>query len=60
MSVMDALVLPLDFLADEEKPSGMSAKEYGALKKEMYTSRNCLTVEISKEEYDKAREHFVK
>jgi hypothetical protein len=47
----------LDYLSDDERPKGMSAKEYSALKKEMYTSDNCLTVEISRDEYNKAREH---
>jgi hypothetical protein len=35
----------------------MPAMEYAALKKEKYTSDNCLTDEITKEEYNKAREH---
>ena len=50
----------LDFLADKKKPAGMSAKEYGALKREKYTIDNCLTDEISREEYNKAREHSMK
>jgi hypothetical protein len=47
----------LDFLADKKKPAGMLAKEYAALKKEKYISDNCLTDEITREEYNKAREH---
>ena len=50
----------LDFLVDKKKPAGMSAKEYAALKKEKYTSDNCLTKEISRDEYNKAREHYMK
>ncbi len=50
----------LDFLADKKKPAGMSAKEYAALKREKYTRDNCLIDEISREEYNKAREHSVK
>ena len=49
----------LDFQADK-KTAGMSAKEYCALQKERYISDNCLTDEISREEYNKAREHFMK
>ena len=47
----------LDYLSDEERPEDMPAKEYAALKKEKYTSDNCLTDEITREEYNKAREH---
>ncbi len=50
----------LDFLTDKKKPAGMSAKEYSALKKEKYTSDNCLTDEISRDEYNKAREHSMR
>jgi len=50
----------LDYLSDEERPKDMPAKEYAALKKEKYTSDNCLTDEISREEYNKAREHSMK
>jgi hypothetical protein len=47
----------LDFLTDKKKPAGMLAKEYAALRKEKYISDNCLTDEITREEYNKAREH---
>jgi hypothetical protein len=47
----------LDYLSDEERPKVMSAKEYAALMQEMYISNNCLTDEITREEYNKAREH---
>ena len=48
----------LDYTIDEERPKDMSAKEYAAMKKEKYASHNCLAVEITKEEYAKAGEHF--
>lgn len=47
----------LDYLSDEERPKDMPAKEYAALKKEKYTSDNCLTDEITRKEYNKAGEH---
>jgi hypothetical protein len=52
------LGIALDFLSD--KPAGMSAREYADMKAQIYTSYNCLTKEITIEEYDKAREHFKK
>jgi len=45
---------------DKKRPKGMLAKEYAALKKEKYTRDNCLTEEITREEYNKAAEHFKK
>lgn len=47
----------LDYLSDEDRPRNMSAREYLAMKKEKYTRDNCLTDEITKIEYNKAREH---
>lgn len=49
----------LDYTNDEERPKDMSAKEYAAMKKEKYAS-DCLDVEITREEYSKAREHVQK
>jgi hypothetical protein len=50
----------LDYLADKKRPKDMTAKEYAAMKKEKYASDNCLAVEITREEYTKAGEHFEK
>ncbi len=47
----------LDYLSDEVRPKDMPAMEYAALKKEKYTIDNCLIDAITKEEYNKAREH---
>ncbi len=49
--------IALDYLSDEKRPKGMSAREYAATKKERYNSDNCLIEEITREEYNKAREH---
>ena len=50
----------LDYIADKKRPKDMTAKEYSAMKKEKYASDNCLAVEITREEYTKAGEHFEK
>jgi hypothetical protein len=50
----------LDYLSDEERPKEMPVKEYAAIKREKYTGDNCLIEEISREEYNKAREHSKK
>ena len=50
----------LDYLSDEERPKDMPAKEYAAQKKKKYISDNCLTEEITREEYNEAREHCKK
>lgn len=44
----------LDYLVDKKRPKDMTAKEYAAIKKEKYTSDNCLVVEVTREEYNKA------
>jgi hypothetical protein len=41
----------LDYVKDEKRPKDMTAKEYAAKKKENYVSDNCLTEEITREEY---------
>jgi hypothetical protein len=38
----------------------MTAKEYAAMTKEKYARDNCLAVEIAREEYAKAGEHYEK
>eukprot|EP01039_Chlorochromonas_danica_P005198 gene5198-5723_t len=48
----------LDYTIDEERPKDMSAKEYAAMKKEQYVKDNCLAIEITREEYAKAGQHF--
>jgi hypothetical protein len=50
----------LDYTTDEERPKDMTAKEYAAMKKEKYARDNCLAVEITREEYTKAGEHYEK
>eukprot|EP01039_Chlorochromonas_danica_P011534 gene11534-12911_t len=50
----------LDYVADKKRPKDMSAKEYAAVKREKYFSDNCLTKEITREEYNEAREHSKK
>lgn len=50
----------LDYVADKKRPKNMTAKEYAAEKKEKYVNDNCLTREISREEYARAGEHFQK
>ncbi len=50
----------LDYLDDKERSKDMPAKEYAELKKDKYISDNCLTDEITREEYNKAREHSKK
>jgi hypothetical protein len=44
----------LDYLSDDERPKDMTAKEYAAKKKEKYIANNCLTEEITREEYAEA------
>jgi len=53
----ECIGVALDYLCDEKRPKDMPAKEYAALKKEKYISANCLIDEITREEYNKAREH---
>lgn len=50
----------LDYVNDKERPKDMTAKEYAAMKKEKYAGDKCLAVEITREEYIKAGEHFEK
>jgi hypothetical protein len=47
----------LEYLSDKERPKDIPAKEYAMLKKEKYSGDNCSTEEITKKEYNKAREH---
>jgi hypothetical protein len=49
--------IALDYLSDEKRSKDKSAKEYAAEKKLKYNSDNCLIEEITREEYNKAREH---
>jgi hypothetical protein len=46
--------IALDYRNDEDRAKDMTAKEYATKKKEKYTTDNCLSVEITKEEYSKA------
>jgi hypothetical protein len=50
----------LDYVADKKRPKDMTAKEYATKKKEKYTTDNCLSVEITREEYSKAGEQSQK
>lgn len=50
----------LDYVSDEGRPNDMQAKQYAAIKMEKYSSDNCLTEKITREEYNNAREHFKK
>ncbi len=51
--------IALDFATDQEVPKDMTAKEYTAMKKEMYTSSTCLTVKITSEEYANAQNRSI-
>ena len=53
------ICVALDYTNDEERPEDMSAKEFAAMKKK-YAKDNCLAVEITREEYTEAGEHFKK
>lgn len=50
----------LDYVMDKKRPKDMTAKKYAEKKKEKYVNGNCLTKEISREEYARAGEHFQK
>lgn len=52
--------IALDYINDLERSEALSAKEFTAAKKEMYVQDNCLTKEITREEYAKVREHAQK
>lgn len=56
----DCIGVALDYLSDDKRPKEMSAKEFAAMKRERYIVDNCLTEEITREEYNKAREHSKK
>jgi hypothetical protein len=49
--------IALDYTEDRDRPNNMTAKEYAAAKKEMYTKDNCLVDAITRDEYTKAGEH---
>ena len=49
--------IALDYVNDIERTTDMSAKEYALMKKEKYSRDNCLTSEITMEEYANAVEH---
>lgn len=51
--------IALDYFEDTSSKK-MTAKEYATMRKEMYASDHCLTVEITREEYIKARDRFKK
>jgi hypothetical protein len=50
----------LDYVRGEDRREDMSARDYAKMKMKQYISDNCLTDEITKEEFNKAREHFKK
>jgi hypothetical protein len=56
----DCIGVALDYQSDEGRLKEMPVKEYAAMKREKYTGDNCLIEEISREEYNKAREHSKK
>ena len=49
----------LDYQADDKVKENTSAIEYAATRKKIYTLDNCLTEEITREEYKKAGVHAV-
>jgi hypothetical protein len=48
----------IDYISDKKRPEKMTAKEYAANKKQSYLNNNCLTQEISREEYADAGMHI--
>jgi hypothetical protein len=52
--------IALDYKYDKDRPRDMTAKEYFTKHSERYTTDSCLSVEITREEYSKAREHYQK
>ena len=50
----------LDYIADKKRPHAMTPAQYALEKSANYAKNNCLTAEITREEFNKAGEHFHK